>query len=178
VEDAIDTAQGDGASLLIITLDTPGGDLDSMKAIVQKELASTVPIAVYVAPEGARAASAGMFLTLAAPIAAMAPNTRIGAASPIDSSGQDITPTLDQKIKNDLDASLRSMQTGYGRNTELPQQAVDSAASFTVDEALASSPPMVTLEADSQTDLLRKLDGYTGVLAMGGRLRCKPLGWP
>ncbi|HEX6122538.1 MAG TPA: NfeD family protein, partial [Ktedonobacterales bacterium] len=152
---------------LVITLDTPGGDLDSMKAIMQKELASTVPIAVYVAPEGARAASAGMFLALAAPIVAMAPNTRIGASSPISSTGADITPTLDQKIKNDLNASLRSMQDSYDRDPQRPQEAVNNAASFTVDEALAGHPPMVNLEADSQADLLRQLDGYTGKFSDG-----------
>jgi membrane-bound serine protease (ClpP class) len=167
LEDAIETAQGDGASLLIVTLDTPGGDLDSMKAMTQKELASTVPIAVYVAPEGARAASAGMFVALAAPIVAMAPNTRIGAASPISGTGADLTPTLDQKIKSDLDAALRTMQDGYGRDTARPQEAVDKAASFTVDEALAGLPPMVNLKADSRADLLRQLDGYTGTLGDG-----------
>src|SRR5258707_3686940 len=116
---AIDTAQHDGASLLLINLDTPGGDLDSMKTIVQAELASTVPIVVYVSPSGGLAGSAASFVALAAPGVAMGPNTRIGAASPIDSSGGNRPPTLDTQIQNDLEADIRSPQTSYGRNVEL-----------------------------------------------------------
>jgi membrane-bound serine protease (ClpP class) len=160
LDSAIDAAQSDGATLLIISLDTPGGDLTSMKAIYEKELASSVPIAVYVSPQGAYAASAGMFVALAAPIVAMAPNTRIGASSPIDSSGQDLGPTLDQKIKNDLDAELRAIQGSYGRDAVHPQQAVDSAASFDNQEALADG--MITLESDSLEALIGQLDNYQG----------------
>jgi membrane-bound serine protease (ClpP class) len=163
--DAIDTAQDDGSALLLIDLDTPGGDLDSMKAIVQKELASTVPIVVYVSPSGGRAGSAGTFVALAAPIVAMAPDTRIGAASPVDSSGADIPATEDRKLKNDLEAQVRGIQTSYGRNTDDAIQTVETATSYSDAEALGDN--LVNLGADSQNDLLRKLDGYAGHFSSG-----------
>ncbi len=163
--DAIDTAQGDGAAMLLIDLDTPGGDLDSMKLIVQKELASTVPIVAYIAPSGGRAGSAGTFVALAAPIVAMAPDTRIGAASPVDSTGADIPATEDRKLKNDLEAQVRGIQTSYGRSTDDAVQTVETAASYSDAEAL--SDDLVNLDADSQHDLLQKLDGYLGHFASG-----------
>ncbi len=163
--DAIDRAQSDGAELLVITLDTPGGDLDSMKTIVQKELASTVPIVVYVSPQGARAASAGTFIALAAPIVAMAPNSRIGAASPVDASGQNLPSTLDTKVRNDLLSLIRSIQTTYHRNADLAEQTVSSASSFTDQEAVQQN--LVNFEAASQSDLLSQLDGQTVMLASG-----------
>jgi membrane-bound serine protease (ClpP class) len=163
--DAIDTAQGDGAALLLIELDTPGGDLDSMKQIVQKELAASVPIVVYVAPAGGRAASAGTFVALAAPVVAMAPDTRIGAASPVDSSGGEIPATEDRKLKNDLEAQIRGIQTSYGRNTDDAVQTVETAASYSDAEAEADN--LVTLGAASQDELLQKLDGYLGHFSSG-----------
>lgn len=162
---AISTAQSDGATLLLITLDTPGGDLDSMKTITQKEINATVPIVVYIAPQNARAGSAGTFIALAAPIVAMAPNTRIGAASPVDSAGNDLPTTLDRKVKNDLEAQLRSNQTTFGRNPDPAVQTVETAASFTVDQALQQN--IVNLEANTQADLLAQLDGRTVKLANG-----------
>lgn len=165
---AINTAEGDGATLLLITLDTPGGALDSMKTITQKEINATVPIVVYIAPQNARAGSAGTFIALAAPIVAMAPNTRIGAASPIDSAGNNLSSTLDRKVKNDLEAQLRSNQTTFGRNPDPAIQTVENAASFTVDQALQQN--MVNLEAATQTDLLAQLDGKTITLATGASL--------
>src|SRR5689334_8066655 len=112
---AIDTAQQDGAQALVVEIDTPGGDLDSMKAMTQAELASKVPIITYVSPTGGRAGSAGAFVALAAPLVAMAPATRIGASSPITSSGADIGSTLKAKIENDLTAQMTSMQERYAR---------------------------------------------------------------
>ena len=162
---AISTAEGDGATLLLITLDTPGGDLDSMKTITDKEINATVPIVVYIAPQNARAGSAGTFIALAAPIVAMAPNTRIGAASPIDSAGNNLSSTLDRKVKNDLESQLRSNQTTFGRNPDPAIQTVETAASFTVDQALQQN--MVNLEATNQADLLAQLDGKTITLAAG-----------
>ena len=161
----IDTAQQDGSTLLIIEIDTPGGDLDSKEQIVQKELASTVPIATYVAPSGGRAGSAGTFLTLAAPIAAMAPNTRIGAASPIDASGQDIPSTLDRKLKNDLKAQLRGLQTTFGRNAALAEETVETARSFSDQEAIQGN--LVNLGATSRVDLLAQLNDFSGRLSDG-----------
>ncbi|HEX6817888.1 MAG TPA: NfeD family protein [Ktedonobacterales bacterium] len=162
---AINTAESDGATLLLITMDTPGGDLVSMKTITDKEINATIPIVVYIAPQNARAGSAGTFIALAAPIVAMAPNTRIGAASPIDSAGNDLSSTLDRKIKNDLESQLRSNQTTYGRNPDPAIQTVETAASFTVDQALQQN--MVNLEATTQADLLTQLDGKTITLAIG-----------
>jgi membrane-bound serine protease (ClpP class) len=174
--DAIATAQSDGATLLLINIDTPGGDLDSMKAIVQKELASTVPIAVYVSPQGGRAASAGTFIALAAPIVAMAPNTRIGAASPIDSSGNDLPATLDRKVKNDLEAQITSQQTTFNRNVSLAVQTVENAASYDDQEAI--SQHLVDMGAASQADLLNALDGRSVTLANGTQVTLHTAGLP
>ncbi|HEU5229287.1 MAG TPA: nodulation protein NfeD [Ktedonobacteraceae bacterium] len=127
---AIDTASGDGAQALVIEIDTPGGDIDSMKAMTQAELASKVPIIAYVSPVGGRAASAGAFVTLAAHIAAMAPTTRIGASSPVTSTGGDIDQTLKSKIENDLIAAITGFQTRYGRNTQLAASMVTDAKSY------------------------------------------------
>src|SRR5215813_10208003 len=165
LNNVIETAQQDGATALVIEIDTPGGDLDSMQQIVQKELASAVPIITYVAPSGGRAGSAGTFLTLAAPIAAMAPDTRIGAASPIDASGQDIAPTLDRKIKNDLEALMRSLQDSFGRSATLAVDTVETARSFSDQEAIQGN--LVNLGANSRDDLLAKVDGYSGRLKSG-----------
>lgn len=163
--DAIDTAQGDSATLLLVRLDTPGGDLDSMKLITQKEINSNLPIVVYIAPQNARAGSAGTFIALAAPVVAMAPNTRIGAASPILSSGQNLESTLDTKIKNDLEAQLRANQTTYGRNGDLAVKTVSDAASYDDQEAIQGH--LVNFGATTQEDLLAKLDGMTVTLATG-----------
>ncbi len=174
--DAIDTAQHDGATLLLISIDTPGGDLDSMKAIVQKELASAIPIVTYVAPQGGRAGSAGTFVALAAPIVAMAPNTRIGAASPIDSSGQDLETTLDRKIKNDLEAQIRGIQKTFHRNEDLAVQTVENASSYDDQDAIAQH--LVNLGAATQSDLLATLDGTTGTLANGNAFTIHSAGLP
>jgi len=165
LSDAIDTAQHDGAVALVLKLDTPGGDLDSMKADVQKELASSTPILAWVGPQGAQAASAGTFLALAAPIVAMAPNTRIGAASPVTGSGANLPSTLDTKVKQDLTASIRRLQTTYHRQTAPAEAAVNDAKSFNDDEALANG--MVNLQASSVDDLLAKVDGTDMTLSSG-----------
>ena len=165
LNDAIDAAQSDGATLLLVRLDTPGGDLDSMKLITQKEINSNLPIVVYIAPQNARAGSAGTFIALAAPVVAMAPNTRIGAASPISSSGQNLESTLDTKIKNDLEAQLRANQATYGRNADLAVKTVSDAASYDDQEAIQSH--LINFGATTQEDLLAKLDGMTFTLATG-----------
>src|SRR2546421_6437875 len=127
---AIATAEGDGSQALVIEVNTPGGDLASMKSMTEAELASTVPIITYVTPTGGFAASAGAFVTLAAPVAAMAPTTRIGASSPIASTGADIGNTLKAKLENDLTASITSIQKRYGRNYALATLMVTQAASY------------------------------------------------
>jgi membrane-bound serine protease (ClpP class) len=162
---AIDQAREDGASAIVLKLDTPGGDLDSMNADVQKELASSTPILTYVGPQGAQAASAGTFLALAAPIVAMAPNTRIGAASPVTSSGDNLPSTLDAKVKADLTSLITSLQNTYHRQVAPAEAAVNDAESFNDDEALANG--MVNLQASSVDDLLTQIDGRDVTLSHG-----------
>lgn len=162
---AIQTARDDGSALLIIEMDTPGGDLDSMKSISQAILASPVPIAIYVTPAGARAASAGALISFSAPIIAMAPGTRIGAASPIDSAGQNLPSTLDTKVKNDLLAMVRSVQKAYHRAIDPAEKTVSEAAAYTDQEALDNG--MINLRASSRDDLIRQLDGTSVTLFSG-----------
>jgi membrane-bound serine protease (ClpP class) len=173
---AIDAAQRDGASALVLELDTPGGDLDSMNADVEKEIVASVPIIAYVGPQGAHAASAGTFLALAAPIVAMAPNTRIGAASPVTGSGDNLPSTLDTKVKQDLSALIRRLQTTYHRQTAPAEAAVNEAKSFNDDEALANG--MVDLQAASLDDLLAKVDGHDVTLANGQTVTLQTSGAP
>ena len=165
IADAINTAEQDGATLLVITVDTPGGDLDSLQSIVEAELAATVPIATYVSPQGSQAASAGSFVTLAAPIAAMAPSTRIGAASPVDASGGDLPSTLKSKVEQDLEALMRSIQTDYHRSVAPAEAMIANATAYTDDEAMSQG--VISMQADSLTSLLSQLDGYTSVYANG-----------
>lgn len=176
IADAIDTAEHDGATLLVITIDTPGGDINSMQKIVQSELAATVPIATYVSPQGGQAASAGSFVTLAAPIAAMAPSTRIGAASPIDSAGNDLQPTLKAKVEQDLEALMRSIQTDYHRAVPPAESMITNATAYTDDEA--KSQNIVSMQAPSLTALISQLDGYTGAYATGAPFTVQTSGLP
>src|SRR5579885_1661426 len=170
---AVDTAQSDGAAALIIQLDTPGGDLDSMKAMVQKELAATVPIVVYVTPQGGRAASAGLFVTLGANIAAMAPNTRIGASSPENSDGSTPPEPLNTKTKNDLVAQVDDLCQHHLNPkgcVPLAEQAITNAASYPVEQAVSGG--LVDLEANTLNDLLNGampngLDGWQVTLSSG-----------
>ena len=162
---AITTAEGDGAQTLVIEINTPGGDLTSMKSMTEAELNSTVPIVTYVSPTGGFAASAGAFVTLAAPIAAMAPTTRIGASSPIASTGADIGSTLKAKLENDLVAAITGIQNRYGRNVPLATAMVTQAASY--DDQTAYQNDLVDLRATSLGDLLNQVDGRTAKLANG-----------
>ena len=162
---AISTAEQDGASALVIQVDTPGGDIQAMKNIVEAELKTTVPIISYVSPTGAYAASAGAFITLAAQIAAMAPTTRIGASSPIDSSGANLGSTLQLKIENDLIASITGIQNRYGRDVSDAVSMVTKAVSF--DDTDAINLHLVDMGANSLTDLLNKVDGQSVALLSG-----------
>jgi membrane-bound serine protease (ClpP class) len=150
------------ATLVLITMDTPGGLSDSMTDIIHHILDSPVPVAVYVGPSGARGASAGFFILLSADIAAMAPGTRTGAASPIISIGgfsPNIDDTLRKKITNDGKAFLRSFTVKRGRNPDLAETAVSDARAFTEKEALDGK--MIDVLANSTEDLLRQLNGRT-----------------
>src|SRR5438270_7564502 len=109
VKDSISRAQNDGAAALVILMDTPGGDMTSMNQIIQAELHSKVAVIVYVSPEGARAASAGAFITIGSDLAAMAPTTHIGAATPIDASGQNLGSDLRRKVIHDAVAQITGL---------------------------------------------------------------------
>ena len=133
---AIDKAAEDRARLLIVTLDTPGGLFDSTRDMVESILSSSIPVVVYVAPSGAHAASAGTFITAAAHVAAMAPVTNIGAASPVSGSEEDLPETLEAKAKQDVAALIRSIAKNRGRNAEALEATVLEAKSYSASEAL------------------------------------------
>jgi membrane-bound serine protease (ClpP class) len=156
----IDDANRGDAALILITIDTPGGLDTSMRQIIQHIIDSKAPVAVYVTPGGSRAASAGFFVLLAADVAAMAPGTHTGAASPIGVlGGQPVTidETMKNKILNDATAYLRSYATRRGRNVALAETAITEAKAFTEREALDGN--LCDLLATSREDLLARLDG-------------------
>lgn len=160
-------AQKQGAGLVIIELDTPGGLLDSTREIVEDLLQSPVPVAVYVSPRGAQAASAGTFITAAANFAAMAPGTNIGAATPVSATGEDLGKTLASKAINDAAALIRSIAQERGRNQDKLEQTVREAVSFTAQEAVALN--VVDLVADDLPNLLVQLDGRVASTPAGPR---------
>lgn len=160
IEEGLADAAHRRASLVLITMDTPGGLSDSTQKIVQQILDSPVPVAVYVSPKGARGASAGFFILLSADVAAMAPATRTGAASPILMVGGftiGVDETLKRKIMNDAQAFLRSFSEKRGRNPTLAETAVTEAKAFTEKEALEGK--LIDYVADSPEDLVQKLNG-------------------
>jgi membrane-bound serine protease (ClpP class) len=160
IDEGIADAARRNAALVLISMDTPGGLSDSMKDIIQHILSSPVPVAVYVSPTGSRGASAGFFILLSADIAAMAPGTHTGAASPLIGVGAypvAIDETLRKKITNDAMAFLRSFAEARGRNPALAQTAVTDAKAFTEKEALDGK--MIDLIASSEDELLRELNG-------------------
>ncbi|MGH7312582.1 MAG: NfeD family protein [Candidatus Rokuibacteriota bacterium] len=158
VETAIERAQTESSQALIIQLDTPGGLERSMRSIVQRMLQAEVPIVVYVAPTGARAASAGVFITMAAHVAAMAPATNIGAAHPVALGGGADKESM-KKIENDAAAFIRTVALERGRNAEWAEKAVRQSVSVTEREAVRLK--VVDLIAESIPDLLQKIDGRT-----------------
>lgn len=164
VERGLGVAQSDGAQCLIIQLDTPGGSDAPMRVIVQEMLNSTVPTVAYVAPAGARAGSAGVFITMAANIAAMAPGTNIGAAHPVDITGA-ITGTVGEKVTNDAAAYIRAIAEKRGRNAEWAEEAVRESVSIIAREAVESQ--VADLIADDLEDLLDKIDGREVITAAG-----------
>jgi len=160
VEEGLADAAARHATLVLITMDTPGGLSDSTQNIVQHILDSPVPVAVYVAPKGARGASAGFFILLSADVAAMAPATRTGAASPILAVGGitiGVDETLKRKIMNDAQAFLRSFSEKRGRNPALAETAVTEAKAFTAEEALNGK--LIDFVADSPQELFQTLNG-------------------
>lgn len=161
----IERAEDSQAKLVVIELDTPGGLSSSMEEIVKRILDSSVPVAVYVTPPGGRAASAGTFITMAAHVAAMAPNTRIGAASAINADGSDIEGKLGDKIENDAVALIRSLAEQRGRNTDWAEDAVREAVAANVSEALELN--IIDYRADNIEDLLNQVEGTTVELRPG-----------
>jgi membrane-bound serine protease (ClpP class) len=162
IEEGLAEAARKNASLVLITMDTPGGLSDSMKEIIQHILSSPVPVAVYVGPTGARGASAGFFILMSADIAAMAPGTRTGAASPIIAIGGftlGVDETLRKKITNDAMAFLRSYTEKRGRNAKLAETAVTDARAFTEKESLDGN--LIDYVVASPDELLRTLNGKT-----------------
>jgi membrane-bound serine protease (ClpP class) len=157
----LDRAQNGGYSAAVIVLDTPGGLEDSMRKIVQKELSLKIPVIVYVSPGGARAASAGVWISEAADILAMAPETNIGSSTPIDSSGQNIGSDLRRKAINDAAASLRGLAKSHGRNAKWADSAVRVAANLTQQEALDQH--VIDLVAPTLPALLDQIAGRTTV---------------
>jgi membrane-bound serine protease (ClpP class) len=141
-----------------IELDTPGGLSTSMREIYQRELREKVPVIVYVAPNGARAASAGVWLSQAADVLAMSPVSNIGSSTPIDSSGANISSDLRRKVINDAAASLKSLAAAHRRNTTWPVLAVTKASNLTAQQALQMN--VIDAIAPSLPALLRQLDGY------------------
>ena len=161
----IDEARGDDASLVVIRLDTPGGLLESTREIVELLLDSDVPVAVYVSPAGARAASAGTFVAAAANFAVMAPGTNIGAASPVTGSGRDLPATLSRKIGEDTRAFIRSIAQTRGRNADALEDTVSKATAYSAQEALDVG--IVDLLAPDMQAMLAELHGRTAETAAG-----------
>lgn len=145
-------------ALILLQVNTPGGLDDSMRQIINKIIQSPVPVVVFVAPSGSRAASAGFFILLSADIAAMAPGTNTGAAHPVLLGGQ-MDDVMKQKVENDAAAYLRSIAGKRGRNVELAQTGVTESKSFTEEEALEGR--LIDLVAPNRAELLSKLEGYT-----------------
>ena len=155
---ALSDAADDDAPLAIIRLDTPGGLDTSMREIVQDIIEAPMPVAVYVSPDGARAASAGVFVTQAADVATMAPQTNIGSASPVSLTGADIDSVLGEKIENDAAAYARALASEHGRNGELAALTVTEAENVTAQEALDER--LIDVVAASEEELLAELDGF------------------
>lgn len=168
VTTAIARAAEDRAELIVIRMDTPGGLDVSMREIVQSILSSPVPVAVYVAPPGARAGSAGVFITVAAHVAAMAPGTNIGAAHPVGIGGVQIPSAQEEKIVNDAAAYIKALAARHGRNAAWAERAVRKSVSATDQEALKLK--VVDLVARDLGELLGGIDGRAVATASGERV--------
>jgi membrane-bound serine protease (ClpP class) len=157
----LSTAASQGYSAAVIVLDTPGGLEESMRKIVQRELSLRIPVIVYVAPPGARAASAGVWISQAADVLAMAPQTNIGSSTPITGNGANIGSDLRRKVVNDAAASLRGLAKSHGRNAKWADLAVRKASNLDAQEALALN--VIDLISPSLPALLNTIDGRVTV---------------
>src|SRR5438094_813246 len=165
VDRVVSDGESDNAAAVVFVIDTPGGLIDSTYQITARFLATRVPIVTFVAPAGARAASAGTFITMAGHVAAMAPATNIGAAHPVDSSGGDIQGDLRLKAENDAVAHIVNIAKTRGRNEQWAEDAVRKSVSARVDEAVAMK--IVDLQANDVSDLLARIDGRTVTTSAG-----------
>ena len=159
IDQTIEQADAADASLVVFMLQTPGGLVDATRAINTSIIEAETPVVVFVAPSGTRAASAGFLITIAADVAAMAPGTHIGAAHPVAGTGQPMDETMAEKAASDVAAYARSLASQRNRNVELAEKAVTESQSFTEQEALAASPPLIDLVAADLDGLLEQLDG-------------------
>jgi membrane-bound serine protease (ClpP class) len=157
--------QAGNARLIIIEMDTPGGYDTSMRAIIKAMMNSEIPCAVYVSPQGARAASAGFFIMLSADIAAMAPGTNTGAAHPVSVTGSDIEKNMKEKITNDAAAYIKTLAKNHQRNPEMAEKAVRESQSYTAEECLKNQ--LIDLIVPNNTDLVKQLSGKTITLNNG-----------
>jgi membrane-bound serine protease (ClpP class) len=163
IERGIEAAEEQDAEALVIMLDTPGGDVELTRQIIQAIVTSDVPVVVYVAPRGAFAASAGTFITLAGHVAAMAPATSIGAASPVSGQGEEIPETLKDKISNILQAEIEGLAQRRGEKAvEWAREAVSEAKAATAEEALELG--VIDFIANDLEDLLSQMDGFSVTL--------------
>ncbi|HZP43453.1 MAG TPA: nodulation protein NfeD [Candidatus Binatia bacterium] len=172
VHDAIARARADDAAALVIELDTPGGLMPSMKAIVKDLLDAPLPVIVWVAPRGASAGSAGVFITLAAHVAAMTPGTSIGAAHPVGGQGEDIKGTLGEKLENATASFIEGIARQRGRNAEWAVKAVQQSVSITAEEAVRTN--VVDFVAKDLDEVVRRADGRK--VEVGGETRTLALG--
>jgi membrane-bound serine protease (ClpP class) len=153
----IEKAEEAGAALLVVELDTPGGLDSAMRQMVQEIIKTRIPVVVYVSPSGARSASAGVLITLASDVAAMAPGTNIGAAHPVSVGGGGMDNTMAKKVENDAAAYARSLAEKKGRNADWAESAVRESTSLTEKDALEKR--VIDMVAPSLDDLLARLDG-------------------
>src|SRR5450755_49830 len=154
---ALEEARQHNDQAVLIELNTPGGLLDSTRGIIQKILASPVPVIIYVTPSGSRAASAGFFILESADVAAMAPGTNTGAAHPVSIGGGKIDDVMKQKIENDASALMRSVVSKRGRNVDVAESTVRQSKSFTEQEAL--SQKLIDYVAPNEQDLFKQMEG-------------------
>lgn len=172
IQQSIKTAEKEKAQCLVINLNTPGGLLTSTREIVADIMSSKVPVVVYISPTGARAGSAGVFITMASHIAAMAPGTNIGAAHPVSMQGK-ADGIMNEKTTNDASAFIRSIAEKRNRNVAWAEEAVRTSASISETEALEQN--VVNLVADNENDLLQKINGLT-VQTSSGTVRLNTAG--
>jgi membrane-bound serine protease (ClpP class) len=167
----MDAAEDEDGTAVVIRLDTPGGLISSMNDIVKRILSSEVPVVVYVSPQGGQAASAGTFITMAAHVAAMAPATRLGAAHPVGSGGEEIQGPLNDKVTNDAAAQIRGLAKERDRNEDWAERAVRDSIAANADEALDLN--VVDLVAGDLDELLDSIDGRDVTLDSGREVTLK-----